>query len=170
METKDIIAALSHTIKNLQDYNPGLKIIFTVSPVRHVRDGVVENNRSKARLIEAAHSIIEQHNDVYYFPAYEIVIDVLRDYRFFKSDLVHVNEIAVQYVFEIFCNTYFNETTLKLKADIDALMKAKRHKPFHKESISHKNFLKAQLKTARGIIDKHPGIFLDEEQKYFSGE
>lgn len=170
METKDIIAAFSHTIKNLQDYNPGLKTIFTISPVRHVRDGVVENNRSKARLIEAAHSIIEQHNNIYYFPAYEIVIDVLRDYRFFKSDLVHVNEIAVQYVFEIFCSTYFNEATLKLKTDIDALMKAKSHKAFNIESTAHKNFLKTQLKKAYEIIDKHPGIFLKEELKYFSGE
>ncbi len=170
METKDIITSLSDTIKNLQAYNQDLIIIFTISPVRHIRDGVIENNRSKARLIDAVHSIAEQHNHVYYFPAYEIVIDVLRDYRFFKIDLVHVNEIAVQYVFEIFCNAHFNETTLKLKTDIDALMKAKSHKAFNIESTAHKNFLKAQLKKAHEIIDKHPGIFLEEELKYFSGE
>lgn len=170
METKDIVTALSHTIKNLQAYNPGLKIIFTISPVRHVRDGVIENNRSKARLIEAVHSIVERYNQVYYFPAYELVIDVLRDYRFYKSDLVHANETAVQYVFEKFCNTYFNETTLKVKTDIDALMKAKNHKAFNTESAVHKKFLQAQLRKAYEIISKNPGIILEEELKYFSGD
>ncbi len=105
METAEIIACLSSTIKNLQAYNPDVTIIFTISPVRHVRDGVIENNRSKARLIDAVHSIKENNEHVLYFPAYELVIDVLRDYRFYKSDLVHANEAAVQYVFESFCNT-----------------------------------------------------------------
>lgn len=167
---EEIISNLSSAIAELKSFNAGIKIIFTVSPVRHIRDGVAENNRSKARLIEAVHSIIEQHNHIYYFPAYEIVIDVLRDYRFFKSDLVHVNEVAVQYVFEIFCDTYFNETTLKLKRDIDALMKAKNHKPFNEDSAGHKIFLKAQLNKTHELITKYPGIFFEEELKYFSGK
>ncbi|MDQ6763227.1 MAG: GSCFA domain-containing protein, partial [Bacteroidota bacterium] len=114
METVEIISRLSQAIKNLQSYNPGVTIIFTISPVRHVRDGVIENNRSKARLIDAVHSIKENNDRILYFPAYELVIDILRDYRFYKSDLVHANELAVQYVFESFCNTFFNEATTKL--------------------------------------------------------
>ncbi len=111
IELKEIYFNLFDVIKKLQSYNPNLKIIFTISPVRHVRDGIIENNRSKARLIEAAHSIVGQNENVFYFPAYELLIDVLRDYRFYKSDMVHANEVAVNYIFEIFSKTYLDETT-----------------------------------------------------------
>ncbi len=84
------------------EFNPGLDIILTVSPVRHTRDGVVENNRSKARLVEAVHHIAGKFNNIHYFPAYELVIDVLRDYRFYDADLVHPNYMATEYVLEKF--------------------------------------------------------------------
>ena len=89
MPVEEIIYNLSTAISKVQAFNPQLKIIFTISPVRHVRDGVIENNRSKARLIEAIHSVKEKMQNVFYFPAYELIIDVLRDYRFYKKDLVH---------------------------------------------------------------------------------
>ena len=164
----EIYSSLSKAIKKLRLYNPGISIIFTISPVRHVRDGVTENNRSKARLIEAVHSIVQHNNNVFYFPAYELVIDVLRDYRFYKSDMVHANEIAVNYVFEIFCNTYLDEAAKKLIIELKSLLSAMNHKPFQKESIAHKNFLKKQLETARKIVAANPQIELAKEIKYFS--
>ena len=165
----DIYLHLSGVIKNLRQYNPALKIIFTISPVRHVKDGIIENNRSKARLIEAAHSIAEQYNDVFYFPAYELVIDVLRDYRFYKNDMVHANEIAVNYVFETFCNTYMDEAAKKLITELKSLLNAMNHKPFQKESVSHKKFLETQLERAQKISRANPVIDLKKEINYFSG-
>ncbi len=169
MSIDDIYSRLSGVIKNLQLYNPDMKIIFTISPVRHVRDGVIENNRSKARLIETAHSIVEQNNHVFYFPAYELVIDVLRDYRFYKSDMVHVNEIAINYVFESFCNTYLDESAKKLISELKALLGGMNHKPFQKESVAHKMFLKTQLEKVRKMMTANPGIDLSGELNYFSG-
>ncbi len=164
----DIYSSLSTAIKKLRLYNPGINIIFTISPVRHVRDGVTENNRSKARLIEAVHSIVENNNSVFYFPAYELVIDVLRDYRFYKSDMVHANEMAVNYVFEIFCNTYLDDPAKKLIIELKSLVNAMNHRPFQKESVAHKNFLKKQLEIARKIIAANPTINLTKEIDYFS--
>ena len=89
-----MLAALDEALHRLLDFNPQLQIIFTISPVRHIRDGVIENNRSKARLIEVAHQLVNKFNRTYYFPAYELVIDVLRDYRFYDKDLVHPNYIC----------------------------------------------------------------------------
>ena len=168
MSIDDIYSRLAGVIKNLQLYNPDIKIIFTISPVRHVRDGIIENNRSKARLIEATHSIVEQSDNVFYFPAYELVIDVLRDYRFYKSDMVHANEIAVNYVFETFCNTYLDEAAKKLISELKPLLNAMNHKPFQTDSAAHKKFLNTQLERARKISQAHPIIDLSKEIKYFS--
>ncbi len=133
-----------------------------------MRDGVIENNRSKSRLIEATHSIVEALDDVFYFPSYELVIDVLRDYRFYKIDMVHANEAAVQYVFENFCKTFMDSATSALMAEIKALMNAKNHKPFHIESEGYKKFSKAQLLKVHDIITKNPSIILTEELEYFA--
>ena len=109
LPVEDIIYNLSTAVSKVQSFNPQLKIIFTISPVRHVRDGVIENNRSKARLIEAIHSVREKTQNVFYFPAYELIIDVLRDYRFYKKDLVHPSGTATEFVFETFCNAFVDE-------------------------------------------------------------
>ncbi|MEI2750388.1 MAG: GSCFA domain-containing protein [Ferruginibacter sp.] len=89
LKEAEVIAVLQHMIKELQQFNPALNIIFTISPVRHLRDGFVENNRSKATLISAVHQLTENNSGVFYFPAYELVIDDLRDYRFYAEDMVH---------------------------------------------------------------------------------
>ena len=109
MPADAIISEMLSVLTALEVFNPNLKIIFTVSPVKHVRDGVVENNRSKARLIDAVHSIAEQKEAIFYFPSYELITDVLRDYRFYKNDLVHPNETAINFVFEKFCDTLLND-------------------------------------------------------------
>ena len=101
-----MLAALDEALHRLLDFNPKLQIVFTISPVRHIRDGVIENNRSKARLIEVAHQLVNKFNRTYYFPAYELVIDVLRDYRFYDKDLVHPNYMATNYVVENFMEYY----------------------------------------------------------------
>ncbi|MEO6290845.1 MAG: GSCFA domain-containing protein [Ginsengibacter sp.] len=164
----EIRLQISDAIGKLQLFNPNLKIVFTISPVRHVRDGIIENNRSKARLIEAVHSIAEENKNVFYFPAYELVIDVLRDYRFYKSDLVHATEASVSYVFEKFCEAYLDDSSKKLLLDLQSLLSAMNHRPFQKESDKYKRFLKGQLERAKKIKEAYAGIDLANEIKYFS--
>lgn len=98
LTAQETTEVLDHMLSRLLLFNPGLHIIFTISPVRHLREGVIENNRSKAVLIQAVHSLVEKYEALYYFPAYELVIDDLRDYRFYSEDLVHPNYQATQYV------------------------------------------------------------------------
>jgi len=100
MTSPEAAYLLNQLVKSLQEFNPKLNIVFTISPVRHLREGLIENNRSKAVLIQAVHQIVEALDNVYYFPAYELVIDDLRDYRFYAEDMVHPNYQATQYVWE----------------------------------------------------------------------
>ena len=106
----EIVSLWRPVLNVLQEFNPNLKILFTVSPVRHTRDGVIENTRSKARLIEVVSELITERN-ADYFPSYEIVLDELRDYRFFKQDRVHPNEEAIEYVWKRFSEVYFTDET-----------------------------------------------------------
>src|SRR6187200_2613443 len=121
----ETVSLLDTTYHRLKQFNSKLKIIFTISPVRHIRDGVIENNRSKARLIEAVHQMINKFPGLYYFPAYELVIDVLRDYRFFDIDMVHPNYPATEFVIEKFSETCFDDSTRHLIEEIKKLTIAK---------------------------------------------
>jgi hypothetical protein len=162
-----IIDATTKAIKALQQFNPSIKIILTVSPVKHVRDGIVENNRSKARLIEATHSIIEQEENVFYFPSFELVNDILRDYRFYKSDLVHPANSAIDFVFEKFSDSFFDAQTNKIMDEIKKIKLAVNHIILFKESVGYKKFVEAQLNNVQNLQKKYPHIDLTSEEKYF---
>src|SRR5207342_20284 len=127
----EMLAVLDEMLHRLFDFNPGLQVVFTISPVRHIRDGVIENNRSKARLIEVAHQLVNKFNRTYYFPAYELVIDVLRDYRFYDKDLVHPNYAATKYVLETFMEYYVEPESRILAEEIRKLQVSGKHKPLH---------------------------------------
>jgi hypothetical protein len=165
----EIITAFDSIIHQLFHFNSKLKIIFTISPVRHLRDGVVDNNRSKARLIESVHHLVNKFDKLYYFPAYELVIDILRDYRFYDVDLAHPNYAATQFVLEKFSEACFDQSTRELMEDIKKITIAKKHKPFNPESSLHKKFLQQQLEKTKQILNKHPYLKLQEELNYFSG-
>jgi len=166
-----IVSELSLVISNLQVFNPDLKIIFTISPVRHVRDGVTENNRSKARLIEAIHLIKDQfQNACFYFPAYEIIIDVLRDYRFYKTDRVHPTEEAIDFVFENFCNTFIDKTSGDLIEEIKKINAAINHRPFNESGLAHQKFKRAQIEKIKSMKLQFPFISFLKEEEYFSGK
>ena len=152
-------------VKELLAFNPKLKIVFTISPVRYVRDGVVENNLSKSRLIETVHQLTSKN--VFYFPAYELMMDDLRDYRFYKEDLVHPNEQAINYVFEKFVSANFDETAIQLLNSIKEIIAAKNHKPFHLDTDSHKKFKVAFLERCKKMQLENPGLNLKEEINYF---
>ncbi|MEO8823843.1 MAG: GSCFA domain-containing protein [Ginsengibacter sp.] len=155
------------TIADLEIFNPELKLVLTVSPVKHVRDGVIENNRSKSRLIEAAHLVVDEKQNAFYFPSYELVNDVLRDYRFYKKDLVHPNETAIDFVFERFSESFFDKGTKENRKEIERILLAVNHKPFVKESAAHIKFIASQIDNIERVQKKYPCIDLVKEKKYF---
>jgi len=157
LKVDEIVDAYSNILKQLTHLN----IIFTVSPVRHTKDGLHENNLSKATLHLAINTLTEQFKNCNYFPAYELVIDELRDYRFFKDDLVHPSEMAVNYVWKKFGETYFSEETLQLNEQIDKIQKALNHKPFNLESEEYGKF-KTNLNEQLNKLNKeYPFIVFD---------
>jgi hypothetical protein len=159
---------LTHAVELLHDFNPKLKFIFTISPVRHIRDGVVENNRSKSRLIEAVHNIIHKNKSCFYFPAYELVIDVLRDYRFYDIDLVHPNYAATDFVFDKFKSYFIEEETQVLMEEIKKIVTGFSHKPFQPETRSHQTFLKNYFEKVKQLQLKYPHLDFEKELCYFS--
>ena len=164
----EIISQLDVTYRQLNEFNPNLKIIFTISPVRHIRDGVIENNRSKARLVEAVHHVINKFPGLYYFPAYEIVIDVLRDYRFYDIDMVHPNYPATEFVMEKFRENFVDEESQQLMEEIKKIVIARKHKAFQPGTNAHKLFLKAHLEKTKELQVKYPFLDLTDEIDYFS--
>lgn len=163
-EIKNVLAVMMGEVKRV---NPAVNFIFTVSPVRHLREGFIENNRSKAALIQAVHSLVNE-TDVFYFPAYELVIDDLRDYRFYAEDMVHPNYAATNYVWEKFIATCIEETSQQLMKEIAVIVAAKNHKPFNPASEQHKKFIQNNLERVQSVKNKFPYINLEEEALFFS--
>lgn len=168
LEAEEITFMLDDCMKKLLQHNPKLNIIFTVSPVRHIRDGVVENNRSKARLIESVHQVISRFEQAHYFPAYELVIDVLRDYRFYDIDLVHPNYMATEFVLEKFADTCIDEGARELMQEVKKIVIARKHKAFQPETKAHGQFLMSHFEKTRELQNKYPFLDLKEELVYFS--
>ncbi len=160
--------AFEVVLGQLFQFNPELKVLFTISPVRHLRDGVVDNNRSKARLIEAVHHLVNKFDKLYYFPAYELVVDVLRDYRFFDIDLAHPNYAATQFVLEHFAESCMNKDTQQLMDEIKKLVIARNHKPFNPTSNQHQQFLKNQLQKTKALKTRYSYLDLNKELIFFS--
>ncbi|MBS1660694.1 MAG: GSCFA domain-containing protein, partial [Bacteroidetes bacterium] len=168
MTIEEIQTALDSCLYQLFYFNPGLQVIFTVSPVRHIRDGVVENNRSKARLLEAVHHLVGKFDRLHYFPAYELVIDVLRDYRFYDIDMVHPNYPATQFVLEKFVGACIDEKGQKLLEEVKKIVIARRHKPFQPATKAHQKFLADFREKAAALGQEYPFLDLREELEYFS--
>lgn len=164
----ETVSLLDTTYHRLKQFNPKLKIIFTISPVRHIRDGVIENNRSKARLIEAAHHLVNKFPDLHYFPAYELVIDVLRDYRFYDIDMVHPNYPATEFVMEKFREYFIDEGSQQLMDEIKKIVIARKHKAFQPETNAHKNFLKSHLDKTKELQSKFDFLDLNDEINHFA--
>ena len=165
MAVDEVVAMLQQMQKELSVFNPVLKIILTISPVRHLRDGFVENNQSKAILINAVHKVTEPA--CFYFPAYELVIDDLRDYRFYAEDMVHPNYAATIYVWEKFIATCIDLPSQELMKEIAVIVAAKNHKAFNPDSEAHKKFLHANLAKLNKLKVLYPYINFLKEENYF---
>lgn len=150
-----IIESFEGFYQNLKAVNPYCKIMLTVSPVRHIKDSLPLNNLSKSILRVACHTLTELHPDVVYFPAYEIMLDDLRDYRFYASDMLHPSATAEEYIWEKFSGVYFDKPTLDFLHTWKPIYTALQHKPFHPHTESHQKFLHtllADLMKLRGTV------------------
>ena len=145
--------SLKNCISLIQSINPNCNFIFTVSPVRHIKDGFTKNTLSKAHLIAAVHKIIKNNRSVNYFPAYEIMMDELRDYRFYAEDMLHPNQTAIDYIWIQFFENYISETEFGLMNEICSIQKGLQHRPFNPNTESHQKFLN-NLKTKMTTIEK----------------
>lgn len=170
MKPDELVLLLKHMAQALHQFNPHLQIIFTISPVRHLREGLVENNRSKAVLIQGVHEIVETTENIAYFPSYEYVIDDLRDYRFYAEDLVHPNYAASNYVWEKLVETYFNEQTQDIMKQVAELQLAMQHKPFFAGSTQHKEFLQNCIVKTERLLSLYPYLALTEQVQFFKHE
>ncbi len=151
-----IIDGFQESISHLQKINPSIKILFNVSPVRYVRDGLTENTISKSILHLAIHEIIKKNQNCFYFPSYEIVIDELRDYRFYKADMIHPNEMAIAYIYEKFAATLFDEETKIITKEVQQFNAFSNHKILSK-SDEAKAALQLKKDQMRHILfEKYP--------------
>ena len=150
LSVTEIENAIQNSIDLNKKINPKCQVVFTVSPVRHIKDGFVENQRSKANLISALHTSIFQQPTSSYFPSYEIVMDELRDYRFYAQDLLHPNAVAIDDIWECFCETNITEAAQQVMQEVESIQKGMAHRPFHPDSTSHSKFLqKLKEKSAQ---------------------
>jgi GSCFA family protein len=155
---EEIKSSLDTCIHRLLHFKRSIKIIFTVSPVRYVRDGLVNNNVSKARLMEVVHHLVNKFSGICYFPAYELVNDVLRDYRFFKEDMVHPSSQAIDYVFDSFAQAAFDESTAALVSEIDKIQTALEHRALHPGTAPYTAFRETVMRRVNEIKTRYPYI------------
>ncbi|TXK50782.1 GSCFA domain-containing protein [Pontibacter qinzhouensis] len=155
LNPSEITDAFNQMLPRLQQLNPTLQLLLTVSPVRHTKETLEINSVSKAILRLATHQLTEAHEQVQYFPAYEIMLDDLRDYRFYKSDLVHPTDMAEDYIWQKFVSAYFDEGFQAFLPEWEKIKRALAHKAFHPVSAAHQQFLKATLQQLRQLEQKH---------------
>ena len=135
--------SIQNTIDLIESVNPKCAVIFTISPVRHIKDGFVENQRSKANLISALHSTFDiRLLTQSYFPSNEIMMDELRDYRFYAEDMLHPNQIAINYIWERFCETTISIEANLIMTEVESIQRGLSHRPFNPNSESHLKFIK----------------------------
>lgn len=151
-------------VTQLINTKPDIKIIFTVSPIRHIKDGMHENQVSKATLLLAIEEIKKQFPDnILYFPSYEIVLDELRDYRFYADDMLHPSTIAINYIWERFAETFFNKQTKDSIKEYENIRRDINHKPFNPESIEHKRFLEQIVLKIKRFKGKYPNFEVEKD-------
>ncbi len=150
--------SIQNSIALIHKINPNAIFIFTISPVRHIKDGFVENQVSKAHLIAALQTAISHLPSATYFPSYEIMMDELRDYRFYAEDLLHPSRVAIDYIWERFKETSISETAFSIMAEVETIQKGLAHRPFNSNSESHQQFL-SKLQDRITVVQKQfPGI------------
>lgn len=155
LSVEEVTSSLQLIQSLLVELNPDVQIIYTVSPVRHLKDGFVENQQSKAHLLSAVHETVSNTNTAY-FPSYELMMDELRDYRFYKEDMVHPNQIAVDYIWQQFYDAWFHDATQPVMKQVAIIQKGLAHKPFKPNSEQHQQFLKILNDKKNEVLKDFP--------------
>ncbi|MDR1089615.1 MAG: GSCFA domain-containing protein [Prevotella sp.] len=163
LSVEDIVEDWCSLLKRLKEINPMLQVVFTVSPVRHLKDGAHDNQLSKSVLLLAIDELCKPDKSTYYFPSYEIVMDELRDYRFYNEDMVHPDSVAVRYIWERFAETYMPEETHVIIEEWRKIFSALNHRPLHVDSEEYKFFLRQTLLKLTAFDEKYPYICCEDE-------
>lgn len=162
LSIEEISGAFEGFYKELKENNSKIKLLLTVSPVRHIKDGLENNSVSKSKLRVICDILQAKFNDVFYFPSYEIMVDDLRDYRFYKKDMIHPNDLAEEYIWNKFQQTYLDSETRDFIKKWKKIKEAIGHKPFNPESTAHQLFLKNTL-DALQRLKKHVNVSQEEK-------
>ncbi len=165
LSVEDIVREYLVLIERLREINPGLRILFTVSPIRHWKDGAHGNQLSKATLLLAIDRLREEIQHVYYFPAYEIVLDELRDYRFYADDMLHMSGFTVDYIWERFLYSFISPEVFGLMNQIGRINKGVAHRPFEPQSEEYQRLVKKMLAEIAMISRSYPMIDFSEEKR-----
>lgn len=164
LSLEEIVNSLKHIVSLIKGINNKASFTFTVSPVRHLKDGFTENTVSKSILHQAIHEV-KKETEFNYFPAYEIMMDDLRDYRFYKNDLVHPNDMAIDYIWKIFKESWISESSQETMKDIEDIQKSLAHRAFDASSDAHKKFLKKIDEKVKRLEQKFPEIEFHKKRK-----
>jgi len=162
ISSETLNASLEQICSHIFINNPSAQIIWTVSPIRHIKESLINNNRSKAQLITAIHELVDDNHQCHYFPAYELMMDDLRDYRYYKSDMIHPNEMAVDYIWDLFIRHHMNAETQAKVGTIAKFNKSMEHRPFNPNSSEHHTFKISLHKRIKAFQDKE-GIDFSRE-------
>lgn len=166
LSVEDIVAEYVPLIESLRQVNPGVRVVFTVSPIRHWKDGAHGNQLSKATLLLAIDQLQERLDHVYYFPAYEIVLDELRDYRFFADDMLHLSGFTIDYIWERLLYSYISPEVLGLMNQIGRINRGVAHRPFDTGSLEYRQLVKKLLAEIGVVTKEYPIVDFHEEIKY----
>ena len=158
LSVDEVSESLQAIVSLLRSVKSNSSLIFTVSPVRHLKDGFVQNNQSKSHLLAAIHQNIDLKDQIHYFPAYELMMDELRDYRFYADDMIHPNELAINYIWNRFSNVWMKPETHSIMNMIESIQKGLDHKPFHPESKQHLKFLNDLEQKQKQLLQQFPHI------------
>jgi hypothetical protein len=156
LSVTEVSESLARSIALIRSVNKNTTVTLTVSPVRHLKDGFIENTRSKAHLIAAIHTTVDPIKNLHYFPSYEIVMDELRDYRFYEEDMVHPNKTAINYIWEKFVTACFSEESQVTMQEVENIQKGIAHRPFNEESEQHARFLMILEEKKGNLLKKLP--------------
>ena len=168
----EIVDVYRELLSDLWIFNSNLKIVFTVSPIRHWKDGANGNQLSKAVLLLAADRLVTGFGNEHcaYFPSYEIVMDELRDYRFYAPDLMHLTQVAIDHIWDRLSRSMIAEDSLRLSKSIMKIVKAREHRPFTPDSDAYQYFLLKNLNEINELTISFPYINLEEEKSFFEQE
>ena len=168
MSVDSISKEINEAINKIKMLNPNVQIIYTISPIRYVQQGFVENSMSKGKLFTALSQLIPTHSKSYYFPAYEIMMDELRDYRFYKEDMIHPSDEAIRYIWQNVVNSMIEPEAQPLMKEIYSIYLELNHRPLQPKSANHQSFLKKLENKIKDITHRNPNLNYEQELRQIS--